>query len=120
MCYEQVLSSPSTFGTPGVKENCFFLKEIPGAVQFCLAVVFSIRLCSITYMTTTDTVRVRERLLDVLETANIPGYLFLHTHIPSLKLCFSTSEADRKKMLSFVVVGGGPTGVEFAAELHGM
>jgi NADH:ubiquinone reductase (non-electrogenic) len=24
----------------------------------------------------------------------------------------------RKKLLSFVVVGGGPTGVEFAAELH--
>lgn len=28
------------------------------------------------------------------------------------------SEEERKKNLHFVVVGGGPTGVEFAAELH--
>lgn len=27
-------------------------------------------------------------------------------------------EDERKKNLHFVVVGGGPTGVEFAAELH--
>lgn len=29
-----------------------------------------------------------------------------------------TSPEERKRMLSFVVVGGGPTGVELAAELH--
>lgn len=28
------------------------------------------------------------------------------------------SDEERKKILHFVVVGGGPTGVEFAAELH--
>ena len=27
---------------------------------------------------------------------------------------------DRQKLLSFLVVGGGPTGVEVAAELHDM
>lgn len=27
---------------------------------------------------------------------------------------------ERKKLLSFVVVGGGPTGVEVAAEMHDM
>lgn len=27
---------------------------------------------------------------------------------------------ERKKLLSFVVVGGGPTGVEVAAEIHDM
>lgn len=27
---------------------------------------------------------------------------------------------ERKKLLSFVIVGGGPTGVEVAAELHDM
>lgn len=27
-------------------------------------------------------------------------------------------EEDTKKNLHFVIVGGGPTGVEFAAELH--
>ncbi len=31
----------------------------------------------------------------------------------------SASEEERKQLLSFLVVGGGPTGVEFAAELHG-
>lgn len=30
----------------------------------------------------------------------------------------SLSEEERKRILHFVVVGGGPTGVEFAAELH--
>lgn len=28
------------------------------------------------------------------------------------------SEEDRKRLLHFVIVGGGPTGVEFAAEFH--
>lgn len=32
----------------------------------------------------------------------------------------NVSEEERKKLLSFVVVGGGPTGVEFAAELNGI
>ncbi|ROW14316.1 hypothetical protein VPNG_03967 [Cytospora leucostoma] len=30
----------------------------------------------------------------------------------------SMSDQDRRKLLHFVVVGGGPTGIEFAAELH--
>ncbi len=29
-------------------------------------------------------------------------------------------EDERKKLLSFVVVGGGPTGVEVAAEMYDM
>lgn len=28
------------------------------------------------------------------------------------------SEEERKKNLHFIIIGGGPTGVEFAAELH--
>ncbi|KAK7733954.1 hypothetical protein SLS53_008106 [Cytospora paraplurivora] len=34
--------------------------------------------------------------------------------------CMSSSmtDQDRRKLLHFVVVGGGPTGIEFAAELH--
>ena len=28
------------------------------------------------------------------------------------------TDADRRKLLNFCIVGGGPTGVEFAAELH--
>jgi NADH dehydrogenase len=30
----------------------------------------------------------------------------------------TTSDEERKRLLSFVVCGGGPTGVEFAAELY--
>ncbi|KAI1144328.1 FAD/NAD(P)-binding domain-containing protein [Hypoxylon sp. FL0543] len=29
-----------------------------------------------------------------------------------------TTDEDRKKLLHFAIVGGGPTGIEFAAELH--
>ena len=32
----------------------------------------------------------------------------------------STSDGERRRLLSFVVCGGGPTGVEFAAELYDM
>lgn len=38
--------------------------------------------------------------------------LFERASLPSI------SVEEKKKLLSFVVVGGGPTGVEFAAELH--
>lgn len=40
------------------------------------------------------------------------GYCCLHTS------ALQTSEEERKKLLSFVICGGGPTGVEVAAELH--
>lgn len=32
----------------------------------------------------------------------------------------STEEEERRRLLSFVVCGGGPTGVEFASELFDM
>lgn len=32
----------------------------------------------------------------------------------------TTSDDERRRLLSFVVCGGGPTGVEFAAELFDM
>ena len=28
------------------------------------------------------------------------------------------SESDRRRLLHFIIVGGGPTGVEFGAELY--
>jgi NADH dehydrogenase len=49
-----------------------------------------------------DARRIRNRLLTIFETAALP----------------TTSEEIRKQILSFAIVGGGPTGVEFAAELH--
>lgn len=49
-----------------------------------------------------DAEKIRGKLMDCIESANFSGQ--------------SESEIDR--LLSFVVVGGGPTGVEYAGELH--
>ncbi|KAH9966845.1 mitochondrial NADH dehydrogenase [Russula dissimulans] len=48
-----------------------------------------------------DAQAIRRRVLDNFEMASLP----------------STSEEERKRLLSFVVCGGGPTGVETAAEI---
>ncbi|KAF1984395.1 pyridine nucleotide-disulfide oxidoreductase-like protein [Aulographum hederae CBS 113979] len=71
-CYSQ------TFGTPGVKENALFLKDVG------------------------DARRIRNRLLTCFETAALP----------------TTTPEMRKCLLNFAIVGGGPTGIEFSAELH--
>jgi NADH dehydrogenase FAD-containing subunit len=51
---------------------------------------------------TRDAIKIRRRILQCFEEASLP----------------STSDARRKQLLHFCVVGGGPTGVEFSAELH--
>ena len=45
--------------------------------------------------------RVRRRISECFELASLPG----------------TSEEEKAKLLNFVIVGGGPTGVEFAGTL---
>ncbi|KAF5130075.1 putative NADH dehydrogenase [Metarhizium anisopliae] len=49
-----------------------------------------------------DARAIRLQVLQAFETADLP----------------TTSDEERKKLLHFAVVGGGPTGIEFAAELH--
>jgi NADH:ubiquinone reductase (non-electrogenic) len=49
-----------------------------------------------------DAERIRESIVDFFELAALP---FL-------------SDDERRTLLQFVIIGGGPTGVEFAAELH--
>ncbi|KAF2673928.1 NADH dehydrogenase [Microthyrium microscopicum] len=49
-----------------------------------------------------DARRIRKRILACFENAALP----------------TTSDAMKKHFLNFAVVGGGPTGIEFAAELH--
>jgi NADH dehydrogenase FAD-containing subunit len=71
-CYSQ------TFGTPGVKEHAFFLKDVG------------------------DARKIRNRLLACFEAAALP----------------TTPDEMRRQLLNFAVVGGGPTGIEFSAELH--
>jgi len=51
-----------------------------------------------------DARRIRNQVVANLETACLP----------------TTSDDERRRLLSFVVCGGGPTGVEFAAELYDM
>ncbi|ORY35681.1 putative 64 kDa mitochondrial NADH dehydrogenase [Naematelia encephala] len=51
-----------------------------------------------------DAQAIRRRIMTNLELASLP----------------TTTPEDRKRLLSFVVCGGGPTGVEFAAELVDM
>ena len=70
-CYSQ------TFGTKGVREHAFFMKDVG------------------------DARRVRKRILECFEIAALP----------------TTSDQVRNCLLNFAVVGGGPTGMEFAAEL---
>ncbi|KAJ1456936.1 pyridine nucleotide-disulfide oxidoreductase-domain-containing protein [Pelagophyceae sp. CCMP2097] len=71
-------ATTNTFGVPGVREHCRFLKEIG------------------------DAEGLRQALGNCFERANLP----------------SLSDAERRRALSFVVVGAGPTGVEFCAELR--
>lgn len=49
-----------------------------------------------------DAARLRLRISECFERAALP----------------QTTPEERQKLLSFVIVGGGPTGVEVAAELH--
>lgn len=49
-----------------------------------------------------DAQKIRSTIVECFEKASLP----------------KLSDEERKKILHFVVVGGGPTGVEFAAELH--
>jgi NADH dehydrogenase len=47
---------------------------------------------------------IRNQIISNLERASLP----------------TTADSERRRLLSFVVSGGGPTGVEFAAELYDM
>lgn len=46
---------------------------------------------------------IRNNIIDSFEKASVP----------------TVTEAERRRLLSFVVVGGGPTSCEFVSELHG-
>lgn len=52
----------------------------------------------------TDARKIRSKVIECFERACLP----------------STTDEERRKLLSFVICGGGPTGVEFAAELFDM
>lgn len=93
----------NTFNTPGVEENCHYLKVIN---SFCfvlslMKVILTISLNPI-FQEVEDAQKIRRTVIDCFEKASLPNL----------------SDDERRRVLHFVVVGGGPTGVEFAAELH--
>jgi len=49
-----------------------------------------------------DAQKIRRSVMNCFEKAALPNL----------------TEEERRKILHFIVIGGGPTGVEFAAELH--
>lgn len=49
-----------------------------------------------------DAQKIRTKVMDCIETAAFPGQ----------------AEEEIERLLHMVVVGGGPTGIEYAAELH--
>lgn len=92
----------NTFNTPGVSENCHFLK-----VRVFLIRSWDLYLCLNliplnVIQEIEDAQRIRRTVIDCFEKAILPGL----------------TEEERRINLHFVIVGGGPTGVEFAAELH--
>ncbi|KAJ6975947.1 hypothetical protein NC653_031695 [Populus alba x Populus x berolinensis] len=78
----------NTFNTPGVEEHAHFLK--PGKE------ILKPRL-DLTLQEVGDAQRLRKSIIDCYERASLP----------------SLSEEEKKRVMHFVVVGGGPTGVEF-------
>ncbi|CAE7232922.1 unnamed protein product [Symbiodinium sp. CCMP2592] len=78
---------PNDFNIPGVKEHALFMKE------------------------TADATRFKDHVLEKLEEAS-------YHHALDNDLSVSDEERARiQDLLTFVVVGGGPTGVELAGEL---
>ncbi|TVY47699.1 putative NADH dehydrogenase [Lachnellula occidentalis] len=72
---------------PGSETNTF---GTPGVPEHCYSM-----------KSMKDAMKLRERILDCLELASLPIY----------------TEAQKRDLLHFAIVGGGPTGVELAAEI---
>ena len=84
-------SVSSTHGVPGL-EHCFQLKTVADARAIRRRILGK-------YISPPNSTRSSVCILDNFEMASLP----------------STTEEERKRLLSFVVCGGGPTGVETAA-----
>jgi NADH dehydrogenase FAD-containing subunit len=84
-------STSSTHGVPGL-ENCLQLKTIGDAQS------------------------IRRRIMGMTLHLLAPCYnSYLHLDNFELASLPTTTPEDRKRLLSFVICGGGPTGVETAA-----
>lgn len=112
--YDQLVyavgTQTSSFGIPGVEKHCFFLKEVrasflsipPNAFHPPTLPPWPFPSLNPPVRQVLDAIELRKALVDCFERANLP----------------SVAEEDKRRILSFVVVGGGPTGVEFAGEVR--
>jgi len=80
-----------TFGVQGVHEHAHFLRDIGDARRIRLRVLSLFEQCS-------------------HRSENAPN--------PSDRTAGHLTDDDRRSLLHFAIVGGGPTGIEYAAELH--
>ncbi|BDA51498.1 Internal alternative NAD(P)H-ubiquinone oxidoreductase A1 [Coccomyxa sp. Obi] len=93
----------ATFGVPGVEEHCFFMKASLTTFACHRSSFLELEIQSVTAeVEITDSVKLRRRIVECFELATLPG----------------ASETQKRKAVHFVVVGGGPTGVEFAGALE--
>ncbi|KAM0252540.1 hypothetical protein ACHAQJ_007672 [Trichoderma viride] len=84
-----------TFGIEGVRENAHFLRDIA------------------------DARRIRLRVLSLFEQCSYPSSPAHSTDNKDDNLVERPlTQEEKESLLHFVIVGGGPTGIEFAAELH--
>lgn len=81
-------SETATYGTPGIAHHEASSSSPPANHVFFLKQLQHSR-------------AIRDRLIECFEIASSPG----------------TTDAARRQLLTFVIVGGGPTNVEFASEL---
>lgn len=82
---------PNDFNIPGVKEHALFMKETADAGVF------------------------KDHVLERLEEAD--SYYFFHGGADDLDRLSESKKRKIQETLTFIVVGGGPTGVELAGEL---
>jgi NADH:ubiquinone reductase (non-electrogenic) len=98
-------------GIPGVKEHACFLKEISDAQKIRKKVMD----CIETAMFKGQSQEEKDRLLHMVRSTPWDPGLFQDPQHPRFRGFRRNKTADS---MTQVVVGGGPTGVEFAAELQ--
>ncbi|OIW33980.1 FAD/NAD(P)-binding domain-containing protein [Coniochaeta ligniaria NRRL 30616] len=84
-----------TFGIQGVREHAHFLRDVG------------------------DARRIRLRVLSLFEQCSYPSRSESESRESGdASKATLLTDADKRALLHFAIVGGGPTGIEYAAELH--
>lgn len=92
-----------TFDIPGVRQHAHFLRDVGDARRIRLRALSLFEQCS--YPSRSETGPLGNN------RSTTPGTQSPSTATP-------LSDADKRELLHFAIVGGGPTGIEYAAELH--